>query len=319
MEIRQKWTRQMKNNIEGIMPPTEDPIDPSAFYVSDGLFSSYSSMRFRKLLIETGEEAANILTRSGTRCIHFEDDFIYAFLDKRIIKLQRDSLQIVETYREKVPSYADYVGLLCTDTFLIGNHNADFLTEFNVLTKQTHRRKIGGSCGIFQIGQNRFAVFNYQAILIYSPQDKKLCKLTDTERYVECAVGESGRAYLLCGGVNYSGPEITSAEYKILVYSILPDIVLEKTIVIPRQICGNLRGALHFRLSKDETQLYLYAAASVWVYSIHADRIDFQYTFSSDGRMEHIINVFPDKSFLLTSSDSLKDWEASGWELPVCR
>ena len=64
MEIRQKWTRQMKNNIEGIMPPTEDPIDSSAFYVSDGLFSSYSSMRFRKLLIETGEEAANVLTRS---------------------------------------------------------------------------------------------------------------------------------------------------------------------------------------------------------------------------------------------------------------
>lgn len=316
MGVHQRWVKQLKNNILGIMPPTEDPFDPTVFYVSDGWQSPYSGMRLRQLSMETGEELANVLTRDATRCIHFEGDQIYAFLNKRIIKLQRNGLAVVETYREKVPNYADHVGMISDDTFLIGNDLADSLTVFNVQTKQTRRKKIGGCCGIFKTEQDCFLVFNHNSIFTYSPGENKLCKLTDTETYTECARGESGRAYLLCGGVGYSGgPRITSAAYKILVYSVSAKTALEKTVIIPQEILGGLCGPMHFRLSKDETLLYLYDVRTIWIYSVRENKIVFHYEFPSGGGVEGIQNVFADKSFLIRSNGIKTGWEISGWEI----
>ena len=316
MSVRQRWVKQLKNNITGVMPPTEDPIDPSVFYVSDGLFSPYSSMRFRQFSVETGEELANVLTRNWTRCIHFEGDQIYAFLNKRIIKLQRNGLAVVETYKEKVPNYADYVSMINDDTFLIGNHNAPSLTVFNVRTKQTRRKKIGGCCGIFKTEQDRFLVFDYHNILAYLPGENKLCKLADTETYVECAMGSSGRAYLLCGGIGYSGgTQITSAAYKILVYSLSAETAQEKTIVIPQDILDDLCSAMHFCLSKDETHLYLYDARTVWIYSVSENKIVFRHTFPSGAGLEGIHIVFANQSFLIRVSRSESSYEMSGWEI----
>lgn len=315
MSVHQRWVKQLKNNIIGIMQPTEDPVDPSVFYVSDGLFSTYSSMRFRQFSMETGEELANALTRDATRCIHFEGDHIYAFLNKRIIKLRKNGLAVVDTYREKVPNCADYVSMIKDDTFLIGNNNADSLTVFNVQTKQTSRKKIGGCCGIFKTEQDRFLVFNYHSILSYSSGENKLCKLTDTETHTECAMGESGRAYLLCGGVGYSGPKITSAAYKILVYSLSAGTALERTVDIPQEILGSLCSHMHFRLSKDETLLYLYDARTVWIYSVHENKIVFHYTFPSGAGLGGIHDVFTDQSFLIRVSQSGTGCEMSGWEI----
>ena len=74
MEVCKKWTVQMKNNISGgaVMPPVLDPFDSSVFYVSDGWYSYYSSIRLRRLSVETGEELSNVLTRDCVRCIHVE-------------------------------------------------------------------------------------------------------------------------------------------------------------------------------------------------------------------------------------------------------
>ena len=54
MRVEQKWTIQMKNSIDAVMLPQTDPFDKAVFYVSDGLRSTFSSMRFRKLSMETG-------------------------------------------------------------------------------------------------------------------------------------------------------------------------------------------------------------------------------------------------------------------------
>ena len=312
MSVHQRWVKQLKNNITGVMPPTVDPADPSVFYVSDGLFSPYSGMRFRQFSMETGEELANVLTRNATRCIHFEGDQIYAFLDKRIIKLRRNGLEVVETYKEKVPNYADYVSMINDDTFILGNHNADFLTVFNVQTKQTKRKKIGGCCGIFKTEQDRFLVFNYHSLLAYSPRENKLRKLADTETYVECAMGASGRAYLLCGSVGYG---VTPATYKILIYSLSEGIALEKTVFIPQEILNGLCSHMHFCLSKDETHLYLYDARTVWIYSVSENKIVFSHTFPSGAGLEGIHTVFADQSFFIQVSRSGTGYEMSGWEI----
>lgn len=46
----------------------------------------------RKLPIETGEELASVLTRDAARCIYFEKEYIYAFLNKRVLKLDRNNV-----------------------------------------------------------------------------------------------------------------------------------------------------------------------------------------------------------------------------------
>lgn len=117
MGVNQKWTTQMKNNISGIMRPQIDCFDKSVFYVSDGLFSTYSSMRFRKMSVETGEELANVLARDATRCIYCDREYVYAFLDKRILKLHKSDLTVANAYKERIPRYTDYVDSDGADIF----------------------------------------------------------------------------------------------------------------------------------------------------------------------------------------------------------
>lgn len=316
--VCKRWTVQMKYGISGCMRPAADTEKPSFFYVSDGLFSTISGMRFRKMSIETGEELANVLTRDGTRCIYFDGEYIYAFLSRRILKLYRNDLKIAKTYKERIPYCADYVAYAGNDTFLLGNHNADSMSLFNVETKQTRRKKIGGCCGIFKTEQHNFLIFNYDSILEYSLAQNKLAKIADTPKYTKCVMGKSRRAYLLCGGVNYSGPEITSAEYKIPVYSFSPEAALEKNISIPQEICSRLRSTLTFSLSEDEELLYLYDTNTVWIYSVPKDAIIFQNTFPFE---ESIQNVFTDRSFVITLRrlQGERDfiYKLSGWEMDI--
>ena len=308
MRVEQKWTIQMKNSIDAVMLPQTDPFDKAVFYVSDGLRSTFSSMRFRKLSMETGEEQANVLTRDGTRCIYCDKEYIYAFLNKRILKLHRSDLTIADEYKERIPRYTDYVDSDGAEVFLLGNQNADSLSVFHLQTGRSQRKKIGGCCGIFQTEPDTFFIFNYDSILAYSLKGNRLKKIADTEHYTECARGKSGRAYLLCGGVRYSTMTISSAEYKILIYSFVPDIKMEKVIFIPKEICGRLCSAMAFRLSEDEKRLYLFDSRTIWIYSICEDKIIFQHTFSA-----HILNVLAEESFVITSCSLQKGYEVAGW------
>lgn len=315
MSVDQKWTIQMKNSIlngGAVMLPQTDPFDKAVFYVSDGLYSTFSSMRFRKLSMETGEELANVLTRDGTRCIYCDKEYIYAFLNKRILKLHRSDLTIANEYKERIPRYTDYVDSDGADVFLLGNHNADSLSVFDLQTGRSHRKKIDGCCGIFKTESDTFLIFNYNSILEYSLKGNKINKIADTENYTECIRGKSGRAYLLCGGVRYSSTTIASAEYKILVYSFVPETRIEKVIFIPEEICGRLSSAMTFRLSEDEKRLYLFDSRSVWIYSICEDEIIFQHTFSTE-----ILNVLAEESFVITSCSLQKGYEVTGWGIGI--
>lgn len=144
----------------------------------------------------------------------------------------------------------------------------------------------------------------------------KLNRIADTEIYTKCARGNSGRVYLLCGGVNYSGPEITSADYKILIYSLVPETRLEKVIYITEEILGHLCSSMTFQLSEDEKWLYLFDSVSIWIYSIYENEIIFQHTFQS----EYIQNIFAEKSFVITSITShepQKEHKVTGWEIEI--
>jgi len=313
MDVNQKWTIQMKNSISGggIMLPQTDSFDASVFYVSDGLFSTYSGMRFRKLSIETGEEVANILTKDGVRCIYCDKEYIYAFLNKRILKLHRSDLTIANTYKEKIPRYTDYVDSDGIDVFLLANWNASSLSVFDLQTQHIHKKKIDGCCGIFRTESDTFLIFNYVSILEYSLKSNKLNKIADTEKYTKCGRGKSGRTYLLC--VNYS-PTVSGLDgYKIIIYSFVSKPSIEKVIPIPEEICSHLCGDVNFRLSEDEKWLYLFDAKSIWIYSLHEDKIIFRHTF----QFEYILNIFAEKSLVITSCNLKKENKVASWEIKI--
>ena len=72
---------------------------------------------------------------------------------------------------------------------MLGNHNADSLSVFDLRTRCGHRKKIGGCCGIFKTEADTFLIFNYDSILEYSLKGNKLNRIADTENYTECTRG----------------------------------------------------------------------------------------------------------------------------------
>ena len=61
-------------------------------HVSLGFQDNNVNLLKSSYTIETGEELASVLTRDAARCIYFEKEYIYAFLNKRVLKLDRNNV-----------------------------------------------------------------------------------------------------------------------------------------------------------------------------------------------------------------------------------
>lgn len=310
MRICKTWTTQLKNNLSGVMPPTTDPFDKSVFYVSDGLFTPYGAIRFRKMSLETGEELSNTLVRNVIRCIHTTIDYIYAFSDRKIWKLHRSDFSVACVYTEKILRYTDYTGYIDANTFLLMNHCADNLQIFDLQTTKCKRKTVGGGCGLFPVDTDTFLIFNYVAILKYSFALNTLQTLVETERYTTCAQGASGLAYLLCLAPatrpTMDGREVPYSS-RILICSPLAEQSEHKCEEI---IPGKLFHS--FCLSDDERLLYLYQGNSLWVYSFSGQKIIFEYTFEDS----FVFKIFARENRLLTyTSDHKRKHILSCWEI----
>lgn len=247
MELRKRWSARMKNHISGggVMAPVADPFDPSVFYVSDGWGSYYASIRLRKLSVETGEELENVLTRDCVRCVHVEEDRLFAVLNKRFLELDRSDLRVRRAYKKGVPQYMDYAGFNGEDKLLLMNWNGGFLNVFDLNTEKTRKKKVDTCCGIWKEDESSFLVLNGDTILRYDLAGNKLIKLTDSEPFSKCMLGPSGRLYLLCKGP-VEGGEVSS---KLVIYPSASggaprEIILEELIQ-------------NFSLSQDENRLFL--------------------------------------------------------------
>ena len=301
MELCKKWSVQMKNNISGggVMPPVLDPLDPSAFYVSDGWHSYYSSMRLRRLSLETGEELANVLTRDCTRCIHVEEDRLFAVLNKRILELNRRDLSVRRTYKKGVPQSMDYVRYNGADKLLMMNWMGGFLNVFDLNTETVRKKKVDTCCGIWKEKGNSFLLLNGDAILRYDLCGNKLKKLADTEPCSKGWLGPSGRLYLLCKGPVEEG-EVSS---KMIIYPSAAGGTPRETI--PGELVQN------FALSQDETRLFLMRDNCVWLYSIPDEAILFRHEFEGEFAFEDGLYAF--RGNILTYRWSEK--ELTCWEI----
>ena len=183
MELRKQWTIAMKQNIGGggIMPPVLDPFDPSVFYVSDGWGSYYSSMRLRKLSVETGEELDSVLTRDGVRCLHIEEDRLFAVLNKRILEVDRASLQVIRTYKKGVPLSMDCVASDGKNQLLMMNRNGCFLNLLDLTAGSVRKKKVETCCGILREGADSFLICTRDGLLRYTTGQNRLIRLAELE------------------------------------------------------------------------------------------------------------------------------------------
>ncbi len=302
MELRKKWSVHPKNNIDGggVMPPVIDPFDRSAFYISDGWGSYYGSMRLRRLSVETGEELASVLTRDSTRCIRIEEGRIFAILNKRILELDRETLRVRRTYKKGAPQYADYVGFNGSDKLLLMNWMGGFLNVFDLNTEKTRKKKVNNCCGILRESPDSFLIMDGEAVHRYDVEKNKLQKAMDTEPYIDCVRGASGRIYLLCKEPVGDGKDSS----KILAYPSAEG-------GSPREIVpGEL--VQRIALSQDETRLFLIRDSRFWLYSIPEERTVFRHVFDGEFVFEDGLRVF-DENAILTYRR--KETELTCWRI----
>lgn len=280
MEIIEKWKTCLKYDIMGledVLSRTTDPFDPVAFYVSDGLGTAYGAMRLRRLSLETGEELANILARNLTRCIYVNEDFIYAILDKRILKLNRKDLSIQGTYEQNVPRCADHAEFVDDDTLLLMNYYGGTLQCYNLQTQKSRRKKMDAQYTYYDIikkDAETFLIFQERAVFQYSFKTNTVKKLVDTEPGKRCAMGNSGKIYLLCRDhIEETGEDGKVIPYssKMLVYSSLPENDYEELEL------GCI--ADHFWLSEEESMLYTAHNNEFCIYSIAEKKPIFHHAF----------------------------------------
>ena len=300
MELRKRWSARMKNHISGggVMAPVADPFDPSVFYVSDGWGSYYASIRLRKLSVETGEELKNVLTRDCVRCIHVEEDRLFAILNKRILELDRETLEVRQAYKKGVPQHMDFVGFNGVDKLVMMNWMGGFLNIFDLNTEKTQRKKTSNCCGILKETPNSFLVMDGESVLRYNLEKNKFQKLIDVESYTDCAQGTSGALYLLCKGPVADG-EISS---KVLVYPTATGG--EPLEIVPGELVQ------HIALSQDEKRLALTRDNRFWLYSVPEGRLVFQHEFDGAFVFEDGLRVF-DQDTVLTyrwSEKNLTCW-----------
>ena len=297
VELYKKWSVHMKNNIGGggVMAPAVDPFDPSVFYVSDGWGSLYASMRLRKLSAETGEELASVLTRDSTRCVHIEEDRMFAVLNKRLLELDRSNLCVRCAYKKGVPQYMDYAGFNGEDKLLLMNWNGGFLNVFDLNTEKTRKKKVDTCCGIWKENENSFLVLNGSAVLRYDLAGNTLKKLFDTPPCTRGSLSPSGRLYLLCEG---------------------PESALSKLVIYPSAAGGTPRElirkepAQHFALSQDETRLLLIRDNNIWVYSIPEEKMIFHHEFEREFAFEDGLQVLHETIFTYRWSEkALTCWK----------
>lgn len=284
VELYKKWSVHMKNNISGgaVMPPTLDHFDPSVFYVSDGWYSYYSSIRLRRLSLETGEELANVLTRDCVRCIHMEEDRLFAILNKRILELNRNDLSVRRAYKKGVPQYSDYTGFNGQDKLLLMNSNGSFLSVFDLTTEKVQKKKVDTCCGILRETPNSFLIMDGKAVLQYDLEKNKLQTLMVTEPYTDCVQGTSRELYLLGAGAD--------GEARIWVYpSAAGGTPQEITLSEPVQ---------GFKLSSDETQAFLLRKDRLLVYSIPEKRVTAQHIFLYESSLLDGNYVLNDRTIL---------------------
>ncbi|MCM1089238.1 MAG: hypothetical protein NC413_00175 [Muribaculum sp.] len=297
MKITEKWKVHLKYNIKGagdVTEPTADPFDPDAFYVSDGWGTAYGATRLRRLSLTTGEELANVLARNTTRYVYAGKDYIYAILSERILKLNRADMSVQEAYKRNVPKYGDFVEFVDADTLLLMNWYGGTLPSYNLQTQTCRRKKMDSQYvyyGIIKQDAETFLIFQERAVFQFSPKTNTVKKLIDTEPCIRCAMGNSGKIYLLCQEpvrrTSEEGEERPLSS-RILVYSSLSENAYEELEL------GCI--AHYFWLSEEEDLLYTAHDGELGIYSIAEKKQVFRHVFEDC----FIYNLFVRAGKLLT-------------------
>lgn len=306
--MNKRWTVELKNSIQGNgIPPTQDPFDASVFYIADGWGSTYASMRIRKLSCETGEEQASTLIKNMTRCIHINENQIYAVSEKKILELNRKTLDIEHIYKEKVPQYSSYVESDNKGTLLLMCHGGDFFYTFSLNDNKRTGKKLKGCCGMANIDKNNFLIFScYDGVFKYNLEKNTLERvIKTTEPFPDCMIGKSNDLIVHCGKLIEATRDTTEH------FEPLSKIVLYKSLLeTDREEIDTNVVFEKMQLSENGENLYLYKDNALWLYSLKERKIVYSHTYAEKTR---ILSVFDAQKLVFTyehpNNNVLTCWE----------
>jgi hypothetical protein len=302
MGISEKWTITLKNSISGNgIVPTIDPFNDSVFYIADGWGSAYNSMKFRKLLVETGEELAAAPIKNMTRCIHINESHVFAVSEKRILQLARNDLSIVRIYRENIPKYASYINSDDNDILLLMGRNGGCFYRFDLQTGKNTKKRLSSCCGIIRTGINVFLIFStHGGVFKYYLDCDKLEKIIKTEPFLNCCIDKSNNLYVHRGKLIGKTNDTTGyfqPSSKLLFYPLLSETNMEEIDT------GVIFEGL--QLSDDGKLLYLYKDSFLWLYSLDKRKVVDTFTFPTHsytfGGRTKILNIFDKKRLVITN------------------
>jgi hypothetical protein len=284
MLVEKFWSVSLQNGIIGGLEPSKDPFDNTVFYIGDGWGSTYPSMKFRKLSIETGRESANYAVKNTVRCCYINSDNIFVASDKKIFQLNRKDLAVQKIFAKNIPRYTDYINSDDAGSLLLMNHGGNFIYNYNCGQEQATKTKIKSCAGIIKSGADDFTIFSpYEGVYNYNLPQKAINKLLAMEPYYKCALSKSGELLVHCGEViekTYNTHKHIEPSTKIRIYkSIKEDDYLE----IDTQTCFR-----NFIFSEPENSLYLINKNILSLYSLTNKKVVDEYRFEEGMIISHI-------------------------------
>lgn len=266
------WDITLKNSILGGACPTFDPFAPDVFYITDGWTSMYSSMRLRKMDLHSGKEIANVLIRNMAKHLHFSSDgqFIFVVTDNKILKINRQTLEIETKFEKNIPKYMDYFQSDDKGNLLMMNYVGKTIFVFNCSEGKLTQKKITKNdwcCNILSEDADNYLIFSPKNGIVqqYSLSQNTLKTVVKTEVFAHGTKDQKGNFYFQSGEFKKGGmcTDTIKSLNQILMISAEKQ---EKTYHFDFVFKG-------IQLSDDEKSLFLLGDAQIWQFSLEEEKI----------------------------------------------
>lgn len=267
MNPKKIWTTELKNGISGGIMPIKDPFDKTKFYISDGVGSSYPSMKLRQLSLENGKELNAVSIKNSVRCLYFNPDGknIFAISDSKIFQINRTDFSIIKKFEKGIQKYSDFISSNDKDTLLLMNFNADFLFVYNYTNEKGRKKKLKSCRGIFKESDTKYLIFcpRIGSVQEYDLHTNGLKEILQPGIFHKAYKSKSDRFYFHLGEI----VEATSNTHERIDPINQIDIYLKSDFKNKIEIKSDMDFDT-FIVSENDEKLYLINNNQIWVYSL---------------------------------------------------
>jgi hypothetical protein len=199
------WQTKLEHSQLGSHRPVYEPLNDS-IYITDGWGSFYSAIRLRRISLADGAETGSVLLRDAVGCVCYapDGDSMIAVLGKRLVEVNRSSLEVIQQWSTGVPRYSFHAGMHGRSLLLM-NWRGPSLTRYDLEASAGTRKRAGSCQGILPLDDHRYLVCsgNEGIVWLYSFRESSLTKLIDTPPFIRAKLMPRSSQLLISLGKPY--------------------------------------------------------------------------------------------------------------------